>query len=53
MNHVVYLDAKAKELEKLLDGSKIMIIRGAIGRKMSYGRVNKGDILLITMLKEK
>lgn len=45
MDHVVYLDAKAKELENLLNGSKAMIIRGAAGRKMPYGRVNKNDIL--------
>ena len=45
MDHIVYLDAKAKEMEKLLDGSKIMIIRGAAGRKMPYGRVEAGDIL--------
>lgn len=45
MDHVVYLDAKANELEILLDGSKTMIIRGATGRKLPYGRVNKGDIL--------
>ena len=45
MDHVVYLDAKAAELKKLLDGSKSMIIRGAAGRKMPYGRVNSGDML--------
>ena len=45
MDHVVYLDAKAKELQKILDGSKTMIIRGATGRKMPYGRVDEGDIL--------
>ena len=45
MDHVVYLDAKAEELKKLLDGSKTMIIRGAAGRKMPYGRVNSGDML--------
>lgn len=45
IDHVVYLDAKAKELEKLLDGSKTMIIRGATGRKLPYGRVNKDDVL--------
>lgn len=45
MDHVVYLDAKSNELEKLLDGSKTMIIRGATGRKLPYGRVNKGDVL--------
>lgn len=47
MDHVVYVDAKANELEKLLDGSKTMIIRGATGRKMPHGRVNKGDILYL------
>jgi hypothetical protein len=45
MDHVVYLDANAKELENLLAGKKTMIIRGATGRKMPYGRVNSGDIL--------
>ena len=45
MDHVVYLDTKANELEKLIDGSKVMIIRGATGRKLPYGRVNQGDIL--------
>lgn len=45
MDHVVYLDAKAKEYEKLIEGTKTTIIRGAAGRKMPYGRVNEGDIL--------
>ena len=45
MDHVVYVDTKSKELEKLLDGSKTMIIRGAAGRKLPYGRVNVNDIL--------
>lgn len=45
MDHVVYLDAKSNEMEKLLEGSKKMIIRGAAGRKMPYGRVNHGDKL--------
>jgi len=44
MNHIVYLDAKSKELENLLDGKKSMIIRGAAGRKVPYGKVNVGDI---------
>lgn len=47
MDHVVYVDAKAKELEKLLEGTKRMIIRGATGRKMPYGRVNPGDTLYL------
>ena len=45
MDHVVYLDAKAKEMEKLLGGEKTMVIRGATGRKMPYGRVLEGDVL--------
>ncbi len=45
MDHIVYLDTKAKEFEKLLNGSKSMIVRGATGRKMPHGRVNAGDIL--------
>lgn len=45
MDHVVYLDAKAKEMEVLLIGKKTMIIRGATGRKMPYGRVSSGDVL--------
>jgi hypothetical protein len=45
MDHVVYLDHKAKELENLISGKKTMIIRGAMGRKLPYGRVNAGDVL--------
>jgi hypothetical protein len=45
MDHVVYLDASAGELDKLLSGQKTAILRGATGRKMPYGRVNPGDVL--------
>ncbi len=45
MDHVVYLDHKANELEKLLSGQKTMIIRSAAGRKMPYGRVEMDDTL--------
>jgi hypothetical protein len=45
MDHIVYLDAQAKELENLLSGFKTMIIRGATGRKLPHGRVNAGDVL--------
>ncbi len=48
MDHVVYLDAKAKEFDKLQRGVKTHIIRGATGRKMPYGRVEEGDILYFT-----
>ena len=45
MDHVVFLDYKAKELENLANGQKTMIIRGAMGRKLPYGRVKKSDVL--------
>ena len=47
MDHVVYLDASAKELELLLSAKKTMIIRGATGRKLPYGRVNQNDVLYL------
>ena len=47
MDHVVYLDAKAGELIKLLEGKKSMLIRGAAGRKLPYGRVKSGDTLYL------
>ncbi len=45
MDHVVYTDAKAHELDKLLAEAKTMIVRGATGRKLPYGRVTPGDCL--------
>ncbi|MFW5756713.1 MAG: hypothetical protein ACOCWK_08925 [Tangfeifania sp.] len=45
MDHIVYLDAKAGELKNLQTGKKSMIIRGAAGRKLPYGRVKEGDVL--------
>lgn len=45
MDHVVYLDAKEKELDKLKSGQKSMIIRGAAGRKLPHGRVYPGEVL--------
>ena len=43
MDHVVYLDAKEKEMDRLLSGEKNMIIRGATGRKLPHGRVYPGE----------
>ncbi|MCM1988205.1 hypothetical protein [Oceanirhabdus seepicola] len=45
MEHLAYCDAKAKVLSKILDGTKTMIIRGAAGRKLPYGRVFEGETL--------
>ena len=47
MDHVVYLDTKEKELAEILKGNKTMIIRGAAGRKMPYGRVSQDDLLYL------
>jgi len=43
MEHLAYCDAKAKELRNLLSGKKTMLIRGAAGRKLPYGRVEKNE----------
>ena len=45
MDHVVYLEVKEKELDKLKSGQKSMIIRGAAGRKLPHGRVHPGEVL--------
>jgi hypothetical protein len=45
MDHVVYLDARAKEMDNLLLGKKSMVFRGAMGRKVPYGRIDVGDTL--------
>ena len=47
MDHVVYVDKKADELSRILLGEKTMIIRGAAGRKLPYGRVNSNDVLYL------
>jgi hypothetical protein len=45
MDHVVFLDAKSKELENLVTGNKTMIIRGSDGKNLPYGLIKQGDIL--------
>lgn len=45
MVHLVYCDDKEKVLEKILDGSKTMIIRAAAGRKIPHSRVFQGEQL--------
>lgn len=47
MDHIVYCESKAKELDKLLSGEKTMILRGAAGRKLPHGRVTEGDTLYL------
>lgn len=45
MVHLVYCDDKEKVLEKILEGSKTMIIRAAAGRKIPHSRVFEGETL--------
>lgn len=45
MVHLVYCDDKEKVLDKILDGSKTMIIRAAAGRKIPHSRVFDGEEL--------
>lgn len=45
-DHLVYLDKKASELEKLLTNKKVAIIRGAAGKKVPLGgRVKINDTI--------
>lgn len=45
MVHLVYCDDKEKVLEKIINGTKTMIIRGATGRKIPHSRVFEGEAL--------
>jgi len=45
MVHLVYCDDKEKVLEKILEGSKTMIIRSAAARKIPHSRVHEGERL--------
>lgn len=45
MVHLVYCDNKEKVLEKIISGTKTMIIRGAAGRKIPHSRVFEGETL--------
>ncbi len=45
MIHLVYCDDKEKELDKILQGEKTMVIRGAAGRKTPHSRVFEGEML--------
>ena len=45
MVHLVYCDDKAKVLEKIMEGTKRMIVRGAAGRKIPHSRVFEGETL--------
>ncbi len=45
MDHIVYLDKSSDEMLNLINGSKDIILRGATGRKLPYGRCSEGDTL--------
>lgn len=45
MVHLVYCDDKEKVLEKIIEGKKTMILRGAAGRKIPHSRVFDGETL--------
>ncbi len=45
MVHLVYCDDKEKVLEKILAGSKTMVVRGAAGRKIPHSRVFDGETI--------
>jgi len=47
MDHIAYCDKKAKELDLLLSNKKTMLVRGAAGRKLPYGRVNIGECVYL------
>lgn len=47
MVHVVYCDDKEKVLEKIISGTKTMIIRAAAGRKIPHSRVFEGEKLYL------
>ncbi len=45
MVHLIYCDNKEKVLEKILEGTRTMVIRGAAGRKIPHSRVFEGETL--------
>ena len=45
MVHLVYCDDKEHVLEKIIDGSKRTVVRGAQGRKIPHSRVFPGEKL--------
>ena len=53
MVHLVYCCDKSKELSKILDGSKTMIIRGSTGRKILHSRVSKTKYFILWKKEQK
>lgn len=47
MVHLAYCDYQSKELTKILEGKKTMLIRGAAGRKIPHSRVFEGETIYL------
>ncbi len=47
MDHLVYMDKSSNELDNLINSTKDIILRGATGRKLPYGRCKVGDVLYL------
>lgn len=45
MDHIVFPDSGARELENLINGSKSMILRGFDEKCVPYGMVSEGDMI--------
>lgn len=45
MIHLAYCDNVSKEIHKIIDGSKTMVVRGAAGRKFPHSRVFKDETI--------
>lgn len=45
MYHIVYLESRFKTIDHILMGSKSMLVKGAMSRRIPYDRVEVGDIL--------
>lgn len=43
MVHLVYCDDKTNEIDKIINGTKTMVIRSAAGRKIPHSRVFVGE----------
>ncbi len=52
MDHIVWLDAEADELNNLIMGNKSMIIRGADEKNEVAGEINERDKLYLVSMQE-
>lgn len=45
MDHIVLFEPDGKSMENLLAGKKTFLLRGAMGKKIPYGKIKKGESL--------